>query len=181
MINWLRGHIIRNFKLQIMKSAHYFKCIVILATLFTSMTIYGQTEATINNIKYTLYKDSATVMQQSISLSGNITIPEKVIYDNKEYTVSALVNKVFYQCSEIKFIKLLSSITNLSDDCFSQCTKLSSITFPSNIKSLGESCFYLCNNHAHNIEYRKPPFGLVGITDGTNLVIHFWILESLHL
>lgn len=112
-------------------------------------------------------------MQQSTSLSGDITIPEEVTYENKEYTVFALVNKVFYQCSEIKFIKLLSSITNLSDDCFFQCTKLSSITFPSNIKSLGKSCFYLCNNHAHDIEYRKPPFGLVGITDGTNLVIHF--------
>jgi hypothetical protein len=119
---------------------------ILLVTFFTSMTIYGQTEATINNIKYTLYKDSATVMQQSTSLSGDITIPEKVIYDNKEYTVSALVNKAFYQCSEIKSIKLPSSITNLSDDCFSQCTKLSSITFPSNIKSLGESCFYCCNS-----------------------------------
>jgi hypothetical protein len=100
---------------------------------------------TIDGILYYLDKVQAIVMVQPSALSGDITIPEKVTYDNVTYTVSNIVFCAFSEI-QIKSISLPNSISSIEDNCFRECTGLTSITFPNSLTSLGTYCFFDCTS-----------------------------------
>ena len=107
-------------------------------------------------------------MVQDESLSGKITIPEYVSFNNVSYkvinatnaafkgtniteivlpnTITLLGESCFYDCSNLKAITLPNDITSLGNSCFRGCSEIESITLPNNITSLGNSCFYGCSS-----------------------------------
>jgi hypothetical protein len=100
---------------------------------------------TIDGILYYLDKVQAIVMVQPSALSGDITIPEKVTYDNVTYTVNDMVYEAFDEIP-IQRISLPNSISSIEDNCFRECTGLTSITFPNSLTSLGTYCFFDCTS-----------------------------------
>jgi ABC-type amino acid transport substrate-binding protein len=67
----------------------------IITLLLCAISISAQTIATIDGIIYSLDTGQATIAKQSTTLSGNITIPEKITYNNISYTVSNVANNAF--------------------------------------------------------------------------------------
>ncbi len=61
------------------------------------------------------------------SYSGEVVIPNSVVYEGKSYDV-----------------------TSIGDEAFYDCTSLSSITLPEGLTSIGESAFYGCTNLKFN-------------------------------
>ena len=121
------------------------KVLSLITLLFCAITLSAQETATIDGIKYYLENGKATIMVQPTTLSGDIVIPEKVTYNNVDYTVSSMTSSAFKQ-TDIKTITLPNSITSLGDECFWFCSYLTSIILPNSITSLGNDCFGSCSN-----------------------------------
>ena len=80
---------------------------------------------------------------KSYSVSS-ITIPEKVTYDNTEYTVTQIGPAAFKNCIKLESVDLPQSITKMYDWCFQGCILLSSFTVPDKVENLPSYCFSGC-------------------------------------
>ena len=65
---------------------------------------------------------SVTYYSYSDENSGSVVIPEKVTYNGKEYSVTSIGERAFYECSG-----------------------LTSVTIPNSVTSIGSGAFYGCN------------------------------------
>lgn len=66
--------------------------------------------------------------------SGDIVIPEKVVYQDVEYTVTEISMSAFRGCSALTSISLPESIESIGTGAFSGCVLLKEINLPRNIK-----------------------------------------------
>ena len=78
--------------------------------------------------------------------SGNIVIPESVIYNGEEYIVTTICNDAFSSCEDLTSITIPNSVTSIGSYAFGYCTSLTSITIPNGVTTIEERSFYNCNN-----------------------------------
>ena len=144
--------------------------LVVLLLGVTGITKVKAESFTVNGLRYTITNTTqyyVSVSRESASLSGAITIPYSVMYNNKSYRVTAINDFGFQSCSGITSISMSSSIltigalaftgcsvlteinigtnvTSIGSEAFSGCTSLNSITIPKNVTSLGyaDNLFY---------------------------------------
>ncbi len=79
----------------------------------------------------------------SAAYSGDIIIPESVIYNNVEYRVVAIVS-AFSNCTNLISVSIPKSVTDIGINAFSGCTGLTSITIPNSVTTIGSSAFQGC-------------------------------------
>lgn len=104
-------------------------------------------------------KEEATLLANGYS--GEVFVPEKVLFEGKEYLVTTLGEKCFgstvtkvhipntvkklgarsFYNSGVKTIEIPNSVTSLDDECFAE-SSLREIQLPNSIKSFGYQCFY---------------------------------------
>ena len=77
-------------------------------------------------------------------INGDIVIPAKVSYMNKNYTVTAIGRSAFEDCSRLTSVKIEAPITYIGEDAFEGCSRLKSINLPNSVISIGESAFSDC-------------------------------------
>lgn len=75
---------------------------------------------------------------------GDIIIPSKVKFQNKELSVVEVGDKCFERCTDLTSVQIPSSVTRLGSMSFYGCTGLTSIQRPSSVTSLGDNCFSFC-------------------------------------
>ena len=68
--------------------------------------------------------------------SGDVVIPEIVIYNGITYSVTSLGDDCFWNCSSLTSITIPNSVTSLGYECFSDCSSLTSITIPNSVTKL---------------------------------------------
>ena len=80
------------------------------------------------------------------SFSGTIQIPEKVINNGIEYTVTAIGDNAFSYCYNLTgSLTIPSTITHIGTKAFYCCTNLTgSLTIPNSVKTIGDYAFYGC-------------------------------------
>jgi len=78
--------------------------------------------------------------------SGNIVIPESVIYEGKTYNVTSIGNKAFNQCRKLTSITIGNSVINIGEAAFYHCDGINSITIPNSVTNIGERAFRECYN-----------------------------------
>ena len=103
-------------------------------------------------------KDEATLLANGYS--GEVFVPEKVLFEGKEYLVTTLGEKCFgstvtkvhipntvkklgarsFYNSGVKTIEIPNSVTSLDDECCAE-SSLREIQLPNSIKSFGYQCF----------------------------------------
>ena len=85
--------------------------------------------------------------------SYDIKIPEKIHERSGDYTVTAIGDKAFYDCRDLKSVTIPQSVTSIGDYAFFQCISLKTLSFgeksfgeniETNIKTIGKDAFYYC-------------------------------------
>lgn len=115
----------------------------------------------IDGIRYVLEDGKATVGRQDKNLSGDIIIPDSVLYGDDYYLVNTIIsptditawssntvsteNGAFQSCP-ITSITIPSTITTIPAGAFYACTKLDSIILPAGLLQLGAACFANCHS-----------------------------------
>lgn len=87
---------------------------------------------------------SATPDNNRIYVSGEITIPKKLIYNSKTYTVTAIGEGTFNDCIKLTSVSIPNSVTSIGDAAFFNCCGLTSVSIPNSVTSIGTYAFYSC-------------------------------------
>ena len=77
--------------------------------------------------------------------SGDIIIPETIVYGGKTYSVSAIEASAFRDCSGLTSVNIPNSVTSIGHHAFSNCSGLANITIPNSVTSIGHHAFYNCS------------------------------------
>ena len=76
--------------------------------------------------------------------SYDIKIPEKIHEKSGDYTVTAIGNRAFWECTSLKEVTIPQSVTSIGDKAFYDCRGLTSVTIPQSVTSIGDKAFYDC-------------------------------------
>ena len=64
-------------------------------------------------------------------ITGNVNIPETVVYNGKIYQVVSIADRAFFQCNEITSLNIPATVTSIGDAAFAGCTSISVVHFES--------------------------------------------------
>lgn len=76
---------------------------------------------------------------------ATVSIPSKVTYKGKSYTVTSIGAKAFYNNKTIVTASVPSTVKTIGTQAFSGCTKLKKVTGFANVTSIGKQAFYKCS------------------------------------
>ena len=94
------------------------------------------------NFAVVTYKD-----QNYSSYSGKVEIPEKVMYEGVEYSVTSIGDHAFYRSWSLTSVSIPNSVTTIGDYAFAEChPSFQSITIPNSVTTIGNYAFKDCWN-----------------------------------
>ncbi len=111
------------------------KFLCLCMCLFSCIKAFSY-NALIDGIYYNFNGDEAEVTYENTSYSsytGNIVIPESVVFNAKTYSVTSIGNRAFYYCSGLTSVNIPNSVTSIGTSAFSNCYGLTSITIPNSV------------------------------------------------
>ena len=101
----------------------------------------------IDGIYYYLNSGTKTAeVTKNPNKSASVAIPEKVKYEETEYSVTSIGDNAFYWCSDLTSITIPNSVTSIGGSAFYECWRLTSITIPNSVTSIGDCAFYGCSD-----------------------------------
>ena len=78
------------------------------------------------------------------SYSGDIVIPESIVYEEVTYSVIAIGTRAFYYCQGLTSVTIPISVTSIMDQAFIYCSDMASVTVPNSVTSIGTDAFRNC-------------------------------------
>ena len=118
----------------------------LITTLFVllSCTSAFAFDCEVDGIYYNrLSTDELGVTSGTSKYTGDIVIPETVMYRDKVFKVTQITANAFKSCN-ITSVSIPQSVTAIGSSAFSGCSSLSSIVIPEGVKELGSSAFSGC-------------------------------------
>lgn len=104
-------------------------------------------DTSVNPLEYKILTDStAAVSKCRLPEIENICIPEKVLINGNDYTVTHIGNKAFSYCRKLTDVKIPTSVTEIEYSAFSGCSSLTNIDLPPNITCINAFTFSYCTN-----------------------------------
>ena len=122
-------------------------CLFILLALVLGVAVANADPVEIGGLYYNLSPEemTATVTKNPDHYQGDIVIPETVIYDKKEYHVTAIDHTAFLQCRHLTSVVIPEGVTSIGALAFQECSSLTSIAIPNSVKSIGDQVFAWCD------------------------------------
>lgn len=122
--------------------------LLILLIFSASHVLADKFVCTVGGISYsvnTTNKTASVVSNYYGAYSGNIIIPETIIYDNTTYSVTSIGEDAFYGCSGLTSAIIGNSVKSIGESAFDSCSGLTSVTIGNSVKSIGEDAFCDCS------------------------------------
>ena len=85
------------------------------------------------------------------SYSGNVDIPSTVTYNGTTYTVTAVGNNAFRNCSNLTGVTIPGTVTSIGDYAFYYCGNLHEVDLPDVLTSIGSYAFSQSGIHSVTI------------------------------
>ncbi len=121
------------------------KCMVALCFFFALFLCLPQrvsaSEGTYQGLKYKVENGKVTIIGCTDSLSGKVTVPEKI----EGYPVTK-IGRAFYKKQNITSVVLPDTVTTIGEEAFGKCENLTSIYFGSGITRISHLSFDGCKN-----------------------------------
>ena len=117
--------------------------------ILLSVSILGFAQAfEVNGVYYQVTSTSNNTVEVSVHPNKYqepfYVIPEKIKYNDKEYSVTGIGHQSFVDCDKLTYIVLPNSLTVIGDAAFSSCSSLTKIIIPENVTEIGDFAFYRC-------------------------------------
>ena len=122
----------------------YLRTMIVAAILLLCSTA-NAFSTVINGISYELDSKTASV-ERNNKYTGNITIPEVVVYEGTTYKVEEISDSAFYNCTSLTSVTIPNSVTSIGEGAFNGCQSLTSIDIPNSVTTIGESAFSDCDD-----------------------------------
>lgn len=97
--------------------------------------ILGDSETCLTNVES---EDNKEGISKKIKSS---TIPDKVTYKNKEYTVLKIGEGAFISCKNLNNVVMPDSVKEIDKSAFAYCESLKEITFSKELQRIGNGAF----------------------------------------
>lgn len=119
--------------------------IIIFVMLLMPLMAYSDA-VEIDGIYYNLIKKAsmAEVAEAPKRYTGDIVIPDSVIYDGQTYHVTSIGSMAFAHCTQLKSVKIANSVTAINQEAFAECRNIKEIPLPDSLKTIGSMAFYHC-------------------------------------
>ena len=77
--------------------------------------------------------------------TGDVVIPESVVYNDVTYSVTSIGSPAFAYCTGLTSIVIPNSVTSIGSSAFSGCSGLTSIVIPNSVTRIRSSAFSSCS------------------------------------
>ena len=81
-----------------------------------------------------------------VRYSGDIVIPEEVMYEGSTYKVTLIGDQAFYGDGGLTSVEIPNSVTSIGNEAFGYCSGLTTVDIPSSVTSIGKYAFANCND-----------------------------------
>ena len=98
---------------------------------------------TLNGVTYQLNADMTATLT-SCKKSKKVTIPSVIKLDGKNYKVTKIASKAFYDNNRLKTITFGKNVKEIGAKAFYKCTSLKKVTLPKSVTKVGSKAFYGC-------------------------------------
>lgn len=88
---------------------------------------------------------NARIVGEKLSSECDIVINGTVKYKDVDYTVSAIADDAFKNCTLLKSISV-NGISTIGNDSFYGCDQLEKVSLSDEVLSIGDNCFYGCKS-----------------------------------
>ena len=125
---------------------HLQNSVLTLLFLLSIGSINAQTTFIVDGLSYTVTEDTNVSVSKDATNppTGPLTIPATVTNSGIEYTVNAIKDSGFDDCTGLTSVSIPNSVTSIGKEAFYDCTKLMSISIPETVMSIGEGAFSYC-------------------------------------
>lgn len=123
------------------------RLILTLILMCTNVGLYAY-DVEVDGIYYNLNTNAKTAevtRNNNERYEGNISIPESIFFNGKNYSVTSIGEAAFYYCNGLTSVIIPNCVTSFGFSAFQNCSGLTSITIPNNVTDIGDSAFSGCS------------------------------------
>ena len=109
------------------------------------LSAQAQTSFEVGDFKYTILTGTdVSVAAVNENISGNITIPSQVEWNETTYTVKEIKKRGFEYCFNLTSVTIPNTVTTINESAFYFCSGITSINLGSGVKTIKTTAFTYC-------------------------------------
>ncbi len=95
------------------------------------------------NYRVSSITDKTVQVARNYNISGAVTLPAEVVYEESIYQVTSIGSDAFANCP-LTSINIPNSVTSIGSYAFYYCFSLTTLTIPNSVTIIGSYAFYYC-------------------------------------